>query len=100
MDLFELEAFVTVVREGGFSKAAKKSMRAMLAPLETGKSGSAEPSRWTGGRDLEWVEMRPELVIEITFDHVSAGRIRHGSRILRWREDKDPRACTIDQLDQ
>ena len=56
----------------GFSAAAKRSMRAMLAPLETGESGSAEPSRWTGGRDLEWVELRPELVIEVGYDHAAS----------------------------
>jgi ATP-dependent DNA ligase len=39
-------------------------------------------------------------VIEISFDHVSAGRIRHGSRILRWREDKDPKECRLEQLEQ
>ena len=45
----------------------------MLAPLETGESGTAEPSRWTGGRDLEWVALRPELVIEVGYDHAAAG---------------------------
>ncbi len=57
----------------GFSAAAKRSMRAMLAPLETGESGTAEPSRWTGGRDLEWVALRPELVIEVGYDHAASG---------------------------
>ena len=62
----------TVGHISGFSAAAKRSMRAMLAPLETGESGSAEPSRWTGGRDLEWVELRPELVIEVGYDHAAS----------------------------
>jgi ATP-dependent DNA ligase len=84
----------------GFSAAAKRSMRAMLAPLETGESGSAEPSRWTGGRNLEWVELRPELVIEVGYDHAAAGRIRHGARFHRFRDDKDPRECRFDQLDE
>ena len=69
-------------------------------PYETGERGSGEPSRWTQGRDLEWVALRPELVVEITFDHVSDGRIRHGAKVQRWREDKAPEACTVDQLDQ
>jgi ATP-dependent DNA ligase len=47
---------------------------------------------------LEWVALRPELVVEIDFDHVSAGRIRHGAKLRRWREDKSPRECTVDQL--
>ncbi len=84
----------------GFSAAAKRGMRTLLAPLETGESGSAEPSRWTGGRDLEWVALRPELVIEVGYDHAAAGRIRHGARFRRFRDDKDPRECTFDLLDQ
>jgi len=46
------------------------------------------------------VALRPELVVEVTFDHVSDGRIRHGAKVQRWREDKEPAACTVDQLDQ
>ena len=64
------------------------SSSARLAPYETGERGSGEPSRWTAGRDLEWVALRPELVVEVTFDHVSDGRIRHGAKVQRWREDK------------
>lgn len=90
----------TVGHISGFSKAAKQSMRAMLSPLETGKSGSAEPSRWTGGRELEWVELRPELVIEVGYDHAASGRIRHGARFHRFRDDKAPQDCTFDQLDE
>jgi ATP-dependent DNA ligase len=84
----------------GFSKETKRSLRALLAPLETGDSGTAEPSRWTGGRDLEWVALRPELVIEVGYDHAATGRIRHGARFRRFRDDKDPRECTFDLLDE
>jgi ATP-dependent DNA ligase len=84
----------------GFSAAAKRSMRELLAPLETGESGSAEPSRWAGDRELEWVALRPELVIEVGYDHAAAGRIRHGARFRRFRDDKDPRECTFDLLDE
>jgi len=90
----------TVGHISGFSKAAKQSMRAMLAPLETGESGTAEPSRWTGGRDLEWVELRPELVIEVGYDHAASGRIRHGARFHRFRDDKAPKECKFGQLDE
>jgi ATP-dependent DNA ligase len=82
----------------GLSAGEKRRLVGFLAPYETGERGSAEPSRWSGGRDLEWVALRPELVVEIDFDHVSAGRIRHGAKLRRWREDKDPRQCTYDQL--
>ncbi|MHB1810568.1 MAG: ATP-dependent DNA ligase, partial [Solirubrobacteraceae bacterium] len=88
----------TVGHCSGLRSDAKRELVDTLAPYETGAKGSGEPSRWSAGRDLEWVQLRPELVLEVSFDHVSAGRIRHGAKLLRWREDKDPRACTIDQL--
>jgi ATP-dependent DNA ligase len=82
----------------GFNAAEKRRLVGFLAPYETGERGTADPSRWSAGRELEWVALRPELVVEIDFDHVSAGRIRHGAKLRRWREDKDPRQCTFDQL--
>jgi ATP-dependent DNA ligase len=100
LGLYKGDELCTVGHISGFSKAAKQSMRSMLAPLETGKSGTAEPSRWTGGRDLEWVELRPELVIEVGYDHAASGRIRHGARFHRFRDDKKPSECRFDQLDE
>ncbi len=88
-----------VGHSSGFTAKEKRELVDFLRPYETGERGSAEPSRWTAGRDLQWVTLRPELVVEITFDHTSAGRIRHGAKVQRWREDKDPRECTVDQLD-
>jgi len=82
----------------GFRAKEKRELVAQLAPYETGERGSGDPSRWDAGRDLEWVQLRPELVVEVSFDHVSDGRIRHGTKVLRWREDKEPAACTFDQL--
>jgi ATP-dependent DNA ligase len=82
----------------GLTGSEKRRLVGFLATYETGERGSADPSRWSAGRDLQWVALRPELVIEIDFDHVSAGRIRHGAKLRRWREDKDPRECTFDQL--
>jgi ATP-dependent DNA ligase len=81
-----------------FTAKRKLELRQALAAYETGERGSGEPSRWSSDRDLEWVELRPELVVEVSYDHVSDGRIRHGTKVLRWREDKPPRECTIDQL--
>jgi ATP-dependent DNA ligase len=83
----------------GFPRARKATLREELAPYETGGRGSGEASRWDGDRDLEWNEMRPGLVAEVAYDHASDGRIRHGARWLRWRDDRDPRSCTFDQLD-
>ena len=56
------------------------------------------PSRWSTERSGEWQPLRPELVVEVRYDHVSEGRFRHGTTLLRWRADKAPRQCTFDQL--
>jgi ATP-dependent DNA ligase len=82
----------------GFTAREKRRLVEFLEPYQTGERGSGEASRWSGGRDLEWVALRPELVVEIDFDHVSAGRIRHGAKLRRWREEKDARECSFDQL--
>jgi ATP-dependent DNA ligase len=87
-----------VGHSSGFSAKEKRELVDRLRPYETGERGSGEPSRWSADRDLEWVGLRPELVVEITFDHVSDGRIRHGTKVLRWRDDKPPRECRLDQL--
>jgi ATP-dependent DNA ligase len=100
LGLYDGDELRPVGHISGFSAAAKRAMPEMLAPLETGEQGTGEPSRWTGGRDLEWVALRPELVIEVGYDHAGAGRIRHGARFRRFRDDKDPRECTFDLLDE
>jgi ATP-dependent DNA ligase len=82
----------------GLTAAEKRRLVGFLAPYQSGERGSADPSRWSAGKDLEWVALRSELVVEIDFDHVSAGRIRHGAKLRRWRQDKDPQQCTFDQL--
>jgi ATP-dependent DNA ligase len=87
-----------VGHSSGFSACEKRELVGRLAPYETGRRGSADPSRWTAGRELEWIELRPELVVEVTFDHTSAGRIRHGAKVQRWREDKPPGECRLEQL--
>jgi len=88
-----------VGHSSGFTAKRKRELVAELAPYETGRRGSGEPSRWTHGRELEWVALRPELVVEVTFDHVSDGRIRHGTKVVRWRDDKTPSECRVEQLD-
>jgi ATP-dependent DNA ligase len=100
LGLYDGDGLRPVGHTSGFSAKEKRELPARLAPYETGKRGTADPSRWANERELEWVELRPELVVEVTFDHVSNNRIRHGAKIARWREDKDPRECTVDQLDQ
>jgi ATP-dependent DNA ligase len=93
-------ALRVVGHTSGFKAAEKRALVDKLKPYETGNSGMGDPSRWANDRELEWRELRPELVVEVTFDHVSEGRIRHGAKIQRWREDKDPADCRIDQLAQ
>jgi ATP-dependent DNA ligase len=88
-----------VGHSSGFSAKQKRELPGFLSPYETGERGSGDPSRWDAGRELEWRTVRPELVAEVTFDHVSGHRIRHGAKFKRWREDKEPRECTIDQLE-
>ncbi len=82
----------------GFKAAETRELPARLAPYETGERGMGDPSRWSSDRELEWIALRPELVVEVTFDHVSNDRIRHGTKLSRWREDKDPRECRMEQL--
>jgi ATP-dependent DNA ligase len=99
LGLYEKKGELRVVgHTSSFKAKEKRELRGRLAQYETGERGSADPSRWASDRELEWVSLRPELVVEVTFDHVSSGRIRHGAKLLRWREDKDPRECTFDQL--
>jgi len=99
LGLYDGEELRSVGHISGFSAATKRSLRTLLEPLETGEAGTAEPSRWSSGRDLEWVALRPELVIEVGYDHAAAGRIRHGARFRRFRDDKEPRECTFELLD-
>ena len=82
----------------GLRAGEKRALVDKLDPYETGKRGHGDPSRWKSEKDLEWIELRPELVVEVTFDHTSGGRIRHGTRILRWRDDKPPRECHLTQM--
>jgi ATP-dependent DNA ligase len=100
LGLYDKEGELHVIgHTSGLKAAEKRELRKKLKPFESGEKGSADPSRWSADRDLEWVALRPELVVEVSFDHVSAGRIRHGSKIERWREDKPPAECKLEQLD-
>jgi ATP-dependent DNA ligase len=58
------------------------------------------PSRWSRGKEDIWQPLKPDLVVEVRFDQVSSGRFRHGTKFLRWRPDKAPKQCTMDQLAQ
>jgi ATP-dependent DNA ligase len=92
----------------GFTSAIKQqdkpALTAQLEPLiaKPGFTGNAPggPSRWSTERSAQWCPLKPKLVVEVTYDHFSGERFRHGTSILRWRPDKSPRQCTFDQLKQ
>jgi ATP-dependent DNA ligase len=77
----------------------KKLERLIEPPGFTGNAPGG-PSRWSRGKENVWQPLKPNLVVEVRFDHVSSGRFRHGTKFLRWRPDKAPEQCTIDQLAQ
>ncbi|MDX6594494.1 MAG: hypothetical protein QOJ13_3690 [Gaiellales bacterium] len=83
-----------------FTAKRARELVEVVRPLETGEFGEPGPSRWSSGRDTVWHDLRPELVAEVEIEHVSGGRIRHGARFQRWRDDKAPEECTSDQLDR
>ena len=82
----------------GFSKKEKRELIDLLEPYRTGERGAGEPSRWKSEEELVWEGLRPELVVEIGFDHTTGQRIRHGAKFLRWRDDKAPGECHVSQL--
>jgi ATP-dependent DNA ligase len=101
LGLYDAAGSLHVVgHSSGLKAGEKRELVGRLAPYETGERGQGDPSRWKSEKELEWITLRPELVVEVTFDHASGGRIRHGTRILRWREDKPPRECALAQMQQ
>jgi ATP-dependent DNA ligase len=86
-----------------FKAAERREIRAKLTPLEGGASfemGRAPggPSRWSAGRDTEWVTIQPVMVCEVSFERLQGGRFRHAATFLRWRPDRKPDSCTFEQL--
>jgi ATP-dependent DNA ligase len=93
----------------GFTSGMTTAQRRELTPLlerlaaraeATGFTGRAPggPSRWSTARTAEWTPLPPELVVEVRYDHFSGGRFRHGTSLLRWRPDKAPEQCTLEQI--
>ena len=79
-------------------EALTRKLRALQAgPGFTGKAPGG-PSRWSTERSGEWEPLKPELVVEVRYDHVTSDRFRHGTKLLRFRPDKAPRQCGIDQI--
>ena len=90
----------------GFTSSFKASeRRALTRKFEAlrkppGFTGNAPggPSRWSTDRSGEWEPVAPKTVVEVAYDHFTGGRFRHGTKLLRWRSDKAPRQCTMDQV--
>jgi ATP-dependent DNA ligase len=86
----------------GISAAQRVEMLQRLDPLieAPGFTGKAPggPSRWNNGQESEWEPLRSELVVEVLYDQVTGDRFRHGTKLLRWRLDKEPSQCLMDQL--
>jgi ATP-dependent DNA ligase len=86
-----------------FDAAERRAILEQLQPLVGGESfGQGRtpggPSRWSRSADSAWTSVSPEIVCEVSFDHLQGGRFRHASRFLRWRPDKAPRSCDFEQL--
>ncbi|MGH8907145.1 MAG: ATP-dependent DNA ligase [Egibacteraceae bacterium] len=90
----------------GFGDADRVALLGRLLPLREASSFGEDarapggPSRWSGGKDLSWIPVRPELVCEVSYDQLTGERFRHATRFERWRPDKDPPDCTLDQLER
>lgn len=86
----------------GLSAADKPELTRRLEALAGGSGFTGDapggPSRWSDERSSQWTPLRPDLVVEVSFDHVSGGRFRHGTKLLRFRPDKAPQQCRMDQI--
>ncbi len=101
---------------GAFPMARRRELFAELAPLVTEFAGhpwnwaaaetgarnprAAEGSRWNAGKDLSFVPLRPERVVEVRYDHMEGTRFRHTTQFVRWRPDRDPASCGFSQLEE
>ncbi|MCA0306789.1 MAG: ATP-dependent DNA ligase [Actinobacteria bacterium] len=109
-------ALASVGVVGAFPAARRRELFAELQPLVTTFDDhpwawaapadgvrtprSSEGSRWNNGKDLSFVPLRPELVVEVRYEHMEGARFRHTAQFNRWRPDRDPRTCTYAQLEE
>lgn len=104
LGLYDAEGTLDFVgHTSGITGQLQSDLQLRLPPLvETGHLGAGRTpggeSRWSQGKDLEWVEVRPEIVCEVRYDKMERDRFRHGTRFLRFRPDKDPRQCDWEQV--
>ncbi len=112
----ERDVLASVGVVGAFPMATRKTLYTELQPLVTAfdehpwnwaahEQGERTPrknetSRWNAGKDLSFIPLRPERVVEVRYDYMEGNRFRHTAQFVRWRPDRDPRSCTYDQLDR
>ncbi|MGH9736411.1 MAG: ATP-dependent DNA ligase [Candidatus Acidiferrales bacterium] len=89
--------FTSSIHDEDRASLTKKLKSLIKPPGFTGKAPGGL-SRWSTKRSMEWEPLDPKLVVEVQFDHFTGGRFRHGTKFLRWREDKKPLACTMEQV--
>ncbi|QND60647.1 ATP-dependent DNA ligase [Mesorhizobium huakuii] len=89
--------FTSTIAQEDRSELTRQLEALRAPPGFTGKAPGG-PSRWSTERSGEWEPLKPELVVEVRFDHVTGDRFRHGSKFLRWRPDKAPKQCTFAQI--
>jgi ATP-dependent DNA ligase len=90
--------FTSTIRNEDRADLTKRLVKLREPPGFTGNAPGG-PSRWSTERSVSWEPLRPELVVEVRFDQVTAKRFRHGTKLLRWRPDKAPHQCTFGQID-
>ena len=86
--------------DASIRKGLTERLEALVKPPGFTGRAPGRPSRWNGDRSTDFEPLVPKLVVEVSFDHVTDGRFRHGTRFLRWRPDKAPSQCTMEQLEQ
>ena len=89
--------FTSSMKASDKPKLTKKLERLIEPPGFTGRAPGG-PSRWSTDRSAEWKPLAPKLVVEVQYDHFTGGRFRHGTKFLRWRPDKKPQQCTLEQV--
>src|SRR5688572_24928198 len=78
--------------------ALTKRLEALIQPPGFTGRAPGGPSRWATERSTEWQPLKPKLIVEVSYDHFTSGRFRHGTSLVRWRPDKAPSQCTLDQV--
>jgi ATP-dependent DNA ligase len=91
--------FTSTIKAAEKAAVTRKLERLIRPPGFTGQAPGG-PSRWSTERSAEWQPLAPKLVVEVQYDHFDGGRFRHGTAFVRWRPDKAPRQCTLDEVDQ